>query len=469
MIATYLLKIHRASLLISLMMLVLSCTSVAADDYKADGDWWRRVYGEVSASDNPSVLRAEMIFLKLWQTAQPVDIRPPRLIVISDKAEKWLDSWALTVADGTIVLVESVLDLAFDIDISQISNSRLAFVIAHELAHLAHKDHQRFGTPLLFQTLYSDQEMNKAHQAEIEADRYGIFLITMAGYDPKSILKSDQKSFFHEYESKVRKKIRSVGEPDEQKQHPLVQRRVQSLRERLENFTEELNLFFKGVELYHQGDFKKAEKQFEKFSQIFSSREVVNNLGLSFYQQAFKEIIGCHELHFKLQSATWLEAKTLGEKLKPVKISDLISEEEARICRPDDKFLWLVESAVSNFELAIKKDPSYWPARLNLSACMTIMGEYQAAIKQDDSILEFDKDNDFAIHNKAIVLYLSNTAKNKDHTVKLLKRLSNDSKVHELALQNLEYVEGKARKQTVEQISSDSILEPKILNKIKKD
>jgi predicted Zn-dependent protease len=470
MSAANIIKQVRIFLLISFSVLGPSWSLVAADDYKADGDWWRRVYGEVPTSDNQSVLKAEMIFFKLWQAAQPAAIQHPRLIVISRKAEKWLDSWALTLADGSIVLVESVLDLAFDnsINNSQNSSSRLAFIIAHELAHLVQKDHQRFGTPLLFQTFSSNQEISKAYQAEIEADRYGIFLMTMAGYDPKNVLKPDQKSFFDEYESKVRQKIRSVGEFNDRKQHPRVKHRVLSLRKRLVNFNEELNHFLSGVDLYRQGDFKKAEEQFESFSKVFSSREVVNNLGLSRYQQAVVKTMGCKQPRFKLLPATWLEIKTLGEKLKLLNITELISEEQAQTCNPDEEFLRLIESARSEFELAFKKDSSFWPARLNLSACMIIKGNYQPAIKQVDSILKLDKENEFAVHNKTVALYLSDTAKYKEEAVKLMRRLSNDSKVYELALQNLAYIEGKSRKPSIDRISTDSLMDSQILNNIKK-
>jgi len=82
-------------------------------------------------------------------------------------------------------------------------DSRLAFLIGHELAHLA-KDDFWHGSAFAAVSSYKDEtqvrriltsqlektggSLDFVKTQELQADSYGIIYMTMAGYDPKAII-----------------------------------------------------------------------------------------------------------------------------------------------------------------------------------------------------------------------------------------------------------------------------------------
>lgn len=427
---------------VTLLVLLFLCTStLAAKNQKSDGDWWKKVYGEITWQENTEVLRARRIFNNLWQALQPSSMNPPRLIVIPESADKWLDSWALTLRDGSVILVKSVLDLSFGNgdDDKEIGDSRLGFVLAHELAHLANHDHERTGSTMLFQSLLTNDEVRVAREIEYAADRLGLFLMTMAGYDPKTISGSKQISFFIEYEKKVRKKIRSIGKVNQSSKYPQTTQRAEKLLKRLQVFSEELHHFSEGVQWYQQGDFKKAANEFLTFSKWYAGREVLNNLGLSYFQQARQKVIGCQDSNLTYTLFTKLDTETRAKKLKPEQIG-IVTEKIN--CQKDRQYKKLLTLAKKQYQLSILKDPDYATVYINLSAYLITVEDYPRAVLEADKVLSKNKKNWSALNNKSIALYLADPTKNKIKAMKQLAAIPLETAPYETARHNLSLMGG---------------------------
>lgn len=78
---------------------------------------------------------------------------------------------ALTLPDGTLVVSDRLL-------LTLRSEAQLAFVLAHELGHLALEHHQRLGEGKLSPA--------RRHEIEEEADSFALGVIAAAGYDPRA-------------------------------------------------------------------------------------------------------------------------------------------------------------------------------------------------------------------------------------------------------------------------------------------
>jgi predicted Zn-dependent protease len=77
----------------------------------------------------------------------------------------------MTLSDGTLVVSDRLL-------ITLRSEAQLAFVLAHELGHLALKHHQTLGERKL--------STSQRHAMEEEADSFALGVIAAAGYDPRA-------------------------------------------------------------------------------------------------------------------------------------------------------------------------------------------------------------------------------------------------------------------------------------------
>ncbi len=433
---------------------------------KGSGDWWIENYGEVTRDQLPEIKRAEEIFDKIWLSSQPASIKKPRLLFLKESAGKWLDSWAISIADGSIIIVESLLPLAFNIDSAdhQSGDSRLAFVLSHELAHLLHKDHKSLGVPLLFQVLSSKEEMETARKIELSADYKGIFIMTMAGYNPRDVLRADS-TFFGEYAQKVRKKIRSIGNRKQKKRHPESNIRAEELRIRLKRFADQLQHFYLGVEAYQKQNLDMAEQHFHKFLKIYPGRETLNNLGLTLYQKARIYVSGCKGIHYKLIPATRLVTRTDAELLVPEETRISVDVKKQLPCQPD-LFKKIISRADEYLEMARVKDRTFRPALINLTALQITRQEYKTAELEADNLLSGESSDPYAVNNRALALYLQNSELNREKSMRLLKRVPESSAIYKLAGRNLRMISGVENKSMMTPLVGDHGIDHDILKSI---
>ncbi len=449
-----------------ILLIIIACPSLADTGGKGDHQWWIKAYGRVTARENPAVKRATRVFNRTWRAAQPVKIPKPRLIILPLSAEKWLDSWAISIADGSIIMVESLLPLVFEVgeNSEKYGDSRLAFVLSHELAHLVHKDHEKLGVPMLFQALSGEEEVRTARTIEVKADYKGMFIMTMAGYNPRNILKTDSV-FFNEYARKVRKKIRSIGSTADRNHHPESEIRADDLRDRLKPFADRLKIFYKGIEAYHALNLEKAEELFLQFLEVYPGRETLNNLGLTLYQKSRHAISGCKGIQYKLIPATELVSKTDAELLVPEETHVSVEVHIHPICQPE-RFQEAIVRAEKYLLMARKKAADFRPALVNLTALQITKRNYEAAESEAESLLARDSFNPHAMNNRALALFLMDSKQNRQQSVELLRQVPDSSGVFELATRNLEMITQVKSGSMGTSFPKDSGISPDILESI---
>lgn len=406
-------------------------------EMKHHGSWWVENYGVVSAEEDSLVVRAEGVFERVSMASDKMGSRVPRLLIVRSEGYPW----AIAIKDGSIILTHGALKVCYGGGvIEEAGDSRLAFLLGHELAHLSNNDFwHAFAFTAVEEHIKSKDvkeelkeqleqtgdirantpDSNKfIRTKELQADAYGIISMAVAGYDPYTIVDSaGSRDFFEEW---ILQTADAVAYDDPR--HPDPEMRSEFLRSQLAAVVEILDYFTFGVNLYQLGRYSDAMLLFSAFSEHFPGREVFNNMGLCHYQLAMKRLSSCSGRVFaRFKLSTVSDPDTLAVKLRGNGHGD---------CLKDRVFLQHINSAIRYLNLAINKDPTYLPARINLTSALIMAGRYTNAIGMADDALEVEPGNPEVLNNKAVALYLFGTANNidtADNSIRLLAEISDCS------------------------------------------
>ncbi len=417
-----------------------------SEEAKDRGAWWVSVYGALTEKDSPYVERAHKIFKKVLNASDKRANRFPRLVILRYQG----DPWAIALKDGTILLTRKALKFCYKGVKKSTGDSRLAFVLGHELAHLAKDDFwhlsafqtvTKFGknsaaSKELTNLLAETGDVNNSSKAkqiskkkELHADSYGLLYASMAGFDPKVIINDKGVNFFRSWSQQLRKSKRVA-----KGSHPSPEKRASLLLSNLRSVQNDLDLFHIGVRLYQTGRYKDALDFLTIFNEKFPCREVFNNIGLIHYQEAMEKLAGCDKnkcFRFKLSSI--LDTETMAE-----------------IYRRKCDFS-LFNKARRYFKMACEKDASYIPSRINLSSAYIMSGMYSKALAVLDDAATIDGNNIHLLNNKAIAMYLMGPEINVDlhsqSTVILKQIIERDSSFSE-AYYNLARLYNERNRQT---------------------
>lgn len=363
--------------------------------------WWIRTYGLVDANTNERVRHAHAVFERLAAAADKRANRMPRLVIIRTDGSRF----AMALSDGTILLTEGGLRLCYRGGSEGKGDARLAFVLGHELAHLANDD---FWHAAAFSAFSSYGKEGKARDAlgplfertpdearrvELQADTIGMFYMTNAGYDPHAVL--GKGDFFTTWASQMQ----SMGiEPPES--HPLPEQRAAFLATQMMAVAEDLDLYDFGVRLFQLGRFEDAIVLLERFGDRFASLEVLNNIGLSHLQLAAWFLSRCDErlvVAFKLP--TMLDPATRARRLRAF-------EATPSPCFRNERFDHHYEEAKRYLRQAAEKSPDYLPARLNLLS-LFILGQRGAeALAAAQAAQEVSPNDPRVLAARAAAMYL---------------------------------------------------------------
>lgn len=372
--------------------------------------WWEKEHGRLSAAAEPLVGRAEAVFRRVLAAADSSSARIPRLLVLKVNG----DPWAAAIPDGTILLSRGALAICYRGVTPEKGDARLAFILGHELAHQAKDDfwHLRMLGALKVAGAASDRgelqavasyiedssDLGSTMRArevakvkELQADGYGIVYMTMAGYDPRAVLDHEGGNFIEEFVSQVTGKAAY-----EDARHPSAPQRAAFLRRQLAEVADEAELFLIGVRYYQQGRYDEAIAFFDRFRVRFPSREVFNNLGLSWYRLAVAALAGCYpERAFRYRLPALLDLDSLASLTR--------GGDEA--CSEDREFPTALGFSIRYLELACGKDPRYLPARLNLASALILAGEPTRALAAAEEVLRLSPDAPEGIMLRAVALY----------------------------------------------------------------
>ncbi|MDM8543601.1 M48 family metalloprotease [Desulfococcaceae bacterium HSG9] len=112
-------------------------TPCSASEPEQYGAWWVKNHGgALTPQDHPLVARAETVFERVLAVADKKASRYPNLVIIPQSK----DPWAISLKDGTIILTQKGLEICYLDKDKKAGDARLAFVLGHELAHLAKDD-----------------------------------------------------------------------------------------------------------------------------------------------------------------------------------------------------------------------------------------------------------------------------------------------------------------------------------------
>ncbi|MCP4702603.1 MAG: M48 family metalloprotease [Gammaproteobacteria bacterium] len=351
-------------------ILLLLCLPAAAPTWAARDNVgaYLEKYGRADP-ENPLVQKIEAVFKRVRAVADKPLKRPPKLSVV-----KKGNAWAAALPDGYIVLPLKTAEICYHNVDEETGNARLAFVLAHELAHLANGDfwHKEFFDavkPSEFPGLLQEYRDKSGKEKEVAADDHGFIYAAMAGYPVDRLIeeKRGNENFFLYWQQQAPAQANSP--------HPDPHERAKFLRIRLQKLLQEIHYFDFGVRLAHFSRCKDALYFLERFQRSFAGREVLNNIGFCKLQLARKELKANAWLYWMpMLLDTVTQAEALGSSSGDLRSITLNREAE----------LYLNE-AKENFHKAVKTDPCYAPAWVNLAVTELYLNELymaQAAVKK---------------------------------------------------------------------------------------
>ena len=374
-------------------------------------DFWQRNYQELQPDQDPRAKEAHEIFIRLLNAAGRRPGVIPRLFIV--KSDSSYIPLAFAIPDGGIIISKKVLDICYKDP--ERGPDRLAFVLAHEIAHQLKDDfwHLKFFQAVdLSKETGSQQEgilkevreiaslTDKVLAKELQADEYGIIYASMAGFNTSAIVTEDDKINFFEYfyKSLDPENIKGVQKDSN---HPSPKQRAETVKARLKQVLEKVELFNLGLVFYQSGDYPGAIFFFSEFLRFFPSREVYHNLATSHHQLALKyyrQWKGEEKaIPFKLSIAIDPETRaskiTLRGVLRGVKKSS------------EELFKEHIDKAIGYYEIAISQDPSYLLSHNNLGCAFLIKGEVEEAIARFKKALKLKSDFKEALNNLGVALF----------------------------------------------------------------
>jgi tetratricopeptide (TPR) repeat protein len=206
----------------------------------------------------------------------------------------------------------------------------------------------------------SDQSVS-----ETNADIWGSFLSSLAGFDPTGIYESLFEKIYDAYQVT---RFHSDRYPSLEERKKC----IQNMRLRVE----ELILVFElGLILNIESEFTLAENCYRHLLQFYMGPEIYNNLGITQTYQAMSQYgMGLDQYYYPFE----LDINS--------KLYDLTKSRGERTA--EDIFLRnkLLEQALYNFYQALDRDQHYLPAYSNIVSCLNLMNRPQQAIHFFDSL-----------------------------------------------------------------------------------
>lgn len=358
--------------IIALLLLAGALAAQAADPRSRVGFYLEHFGGRV---DPAEIADTYAVFDRVRAVADKNAKRWPELVVVRDLPAGRI----LALPDGHILLPAKALALLYQGVSLEQGDARLAFVLGHELAHMAEDDFWEAdmaralaGSANLKATLGLQDRRHGLVAKETKADDNGFLYAALAGYPVRPLLDSASGGDFL---SDWVKRTGVGGDSD----HAPTEARSRLLRLRLEERLEQLEFFNMAVRLAHFGRCADALQFLSAFQTYFPSRELFNNIGYCRLQQALDAMTP------ERAGLYWLPGVLDGESLLsavPVQVADNSTLRGGSGNPLADDYL---RRAARAFETAVDKDPFYAPGLVNLATTRFLQGDVykaRAAVEQ---------------------------------------------------------------------------------------
>jgi len=341
-------------------------------------------YGRLG-DEHPTVVRVNAIFEKLLRAAG----RRPGLLVEVDV----LDTPKIigeSLRGGVIVVSRGLVDLAG-------SDDALAFVLAHELAHVTRDHHGLLDSLGVFgasvtpgkATVPPEQVVRAYRAVELDADRLGVLFAALAGYRAAAAVPVLQTI------------VERVG-PD--LFHPNPRERAATIRDAVGEVVDHLEVFHLALFLLATGSYLDAAQLLEQFLSIFPSREVMSAAGVAYHKEALRYAPVPEFRHLLVVDAATRVPATKGA--------------------PHPLFRQRLERAIYYYTLAVDADPAYAPALNNLGAAYLDLGERELALGNINRALRADPGLASAYNNRALAALQARDTKRAEDDLLTAARLA---------------------------------------------
>ncbi len=372
--------IHKYGVILGLFVLLLTTEAHAREyDPRSSSEFYQNSFGLVKPLNFPLALRVSNIFQKLLKIVDKAKHKDPRILLVD--SDNW--PWAIALPDNTIIITRGAVEVCYqDVSVKR-GDARMAMILGHELGHLAEDDYWHrdiylslsnlgeTGTTGVLQfvgeqsgLLHTESEQWEAivRNRELKADDKGFIYSAIAGFEPSQLSTEKDQSFFHYWV------LQTTGaSQDDSKHHLSAQDRATYLQARFKTLSNIPTLYQLGKILVQMRHFAHAEKIFRKILAIFPAHEVYNNLGY------INLITSSHMAGDPSSREYWLPVRLDFEPQTPI-LTRGIDPTNTRIVE-DPK----IRRAIDYFTQAIKQNPSYLQAHLNLATTYYLLGKYSNA------------------------------------------------------------------------------------------
>ena len=373
-------------------------------------DYWRSNYDVLGPDEDARVEKAYAIFKRVLDAAGSKPGVMPRLLVI--KQDPFGISLPIAIPDGWVIISRGTLDICYRNP--DRGDDRLAFVLAHEIAHQLRDDfwHMQFFTAL--ETLSESQDLHNKHleeeirsrlsatdelwAKELQADERGIVYAAMAGFNPDAVVTADRDvNFFNEWvQALTPQRLSPIYQSAS---HPAPDHRAAVVQARLHQVIRNIDVFNLGLQFYQAGDYERAIRAFEHFLEYFPSREVYHNLAASHHQLAMRYYRQWKPDELPFQLSMSIDPVTRASSLRTRGL-------DVQLKSPQARFQDHMDKAIAFYETSIALDPSYSLSYNNLGCARILTEDAFKAIGTLKDALDL-KPNDAQILNNLGVAFFA--------------------------------------------------------------
>ncbi len=230
--------------------------------------------------------------LKAWDKSR---VAPDFYVV-----ESQMGSWAASLEDGSILLSRAALGFVMQVD-QALSTHRLAFILAHEMAHQRSDDlwQQKFfrlagnEVPEIKQRLMegldvSGNDIVDLERREAQADADGLILMALVGYDPVKILQD--RDFFTTWAEAIwGNSCLAINDKDDIFEAcSQAKSRASRAYTKLKDVAAKSVYFELAIQAYVMGDYQRSREYFTVFGREYPYGVVHANIGLSYLAEALQ-------------------------------------------------------------------------------------------------------------------------------------------------------------------------------------
>lgn len=332
-------------LVLSVLLLV---PSIATAIQCVTSQCFANVYGDVDPESSPTLSRVETIYQKLTRTVGTQQAVRSKLMIIESNGFPW----AVALGDNTVVVTTGAIERLYREQDFSLGDARTAFILGHELSHLATDDlfHHRY---FLFNSGSTFEKPKPRPDEELRADLRGYTIATLAGYETDRLL-NQQDDFFRTW-------LVQISDPDSVT-HPGSEARRDNLKERFQNILNDVPYYEFAVALAHFGYYKDAELLLEDSLNRVETVEAYSNLGYVYLQIARERMPA--DLAYRYWFPTLLEPRNTldGRRGRSLFESGL----------PDQALKYL-EKAEQRLKYAISLDENQLTNHINLATVYMYM------------------------------------------------------------------------------------------------